>query len=110
MKSKVFEALLVVLLVQFILPKISFGTSIDSLYFKNSIIETEKISTLAQSWVVPATVHPSNFSYYIVQFDPAKRLGFKKELEKISEVKRYVPNNGYIVKLKGTSLDLDQLP
>src|SRR3989338_5225103 len=111
MKSKVFEALLSVLLVQFILPQISFGKSLDNLYFKNSIIETEKISTLAQEWVVPATIYPSeNFSYYIVQFDPAKRLNFKKELEKISEIKRYVPNNGYIIKLKGTSLDLDQLP
>lgn len=110
MKSKVFEVLFSVLLIQFILPQISFGKSLDNLYFKNSIIETEKISTLAQNWVVPATIYPSeNFSYTIVQFDPAKRLNFKKELEKISEIKRYVPNNGYIVKLKGTSLDLDQL-
>ncbi|MBI3019133.1 MAG: S8 family serine peptidase [Deltaproteobacteria bacterium] len=107
MKSKVFEVLLGVLLIQFILPQISFGKSLDSLYFKNSIIETEKISTLAQNWVVPATIYPS---YTIVQFDPAKRLSFKKELKKISEIKRYVPNNAYIVKLKGTSLDLDQLP
>ncbi len=110
MKSKVFEVLLSVLLVQFIFPQISFCKSLNNLYFKNSIIETEKISTLAQNWVVPATVYPSNFSYYIVQFDPEKRLNFKKELEKISEIKRYVPHNGYIVKLKGTSLDLDQLP
>ena len=110
-----FKALPGVLLIQFIFSQASFGRSsfggsIDNLYFKNSIIETEKISTLAQNWVVPATVRPSeNFSYYIVQFDTAKRSIFKKELEKISKIKRYVPNNGYIVKLKGTSLDLDQL-
>src|SRR3989338_5476703 len=111
MKLSVFKVLLGVFSIQFIFLQISFSKSIDNLYFKNSVIETEKISTLVQNWVVPATVHPSeNFSYYIVQFDPEKRLSFKKELKKISKIKRYVPNNGYIVKLQGTSLDLDQLP
>ncbi|OGP04366.1 MAG: hypothetical protein A2Z91_00125 [Deltaproteobacteria bacterium GWA2_38_16] len=109
-----FGAIFSVLLINVVIVNHGFSASSGNLYFKNSIIETEKISALAQDWAshetLEATIRPAkSSSYYIVQFEGISGSAFRKQLQKISDVKRYVPDNGFIIKLKGTALDLERL-
>lgn len=51
-----------------------------------------------------------NSSYYIVQYDSQTvSSDFRRSLEKISVIKRYVPDHAFVIKLQGTELDLVKL-
>ncbi len=83
--------------------------NITTLHFKNSKIETQKIARLLEEWAMPIAILPVEPSYYIVQYSAAS-FEIRNDLEKISEIVRYIPDRGYIIHLLGSLSDLEQIP
>lgn len=81
----------------------------STLHFKNSKIETQEIAKLLEEWAIPIAIFPVEPSYYIVQYSAAS-FEIRNDLEKISEIVRYIPDRGYIIHLLGSLSDLARIP
>jgi subtilisin family serine protease len=82
--------------------------NITTLHFKNSKVETQEIARLLEEWAVPIAILPARPSYYIVQYSAAS-FEVRNDLERISEIVRYIPDRGYIIHLLGSLSDLEQI-
>ena len=80
-----------------------------TLHFKNSKIDSEEIAKLVEEWAVPVAAFPREAHYYIVQYSSGSSAEIREKLERVSDVVRYIPDRAYIVRLKGTEDDLNQI-
>lgn len=86
---------------------IGFGKSLPALYFNNSTIEIAKMARLLDEWPSSLIVGNGSSRYYIVQFVGLSH-EIRKQLEQVSDVVRYVPYNGFIVKARENFSQLEK--